>query len=228
MLATDAPELEVVVARSPWDAIDITAISRAVYVDECGWMSSEESLQFRDRYTSVSFCLLVRVDSRPVGLMRIVRNSPLGLPVERFVDIRAHIEGRAIECQRLMVVKNYRRMQMPAAPFGIFGALIKATFYYCLKEAIDTIIADVFVDTPTTPIRQLKRLGFRATNLLFRDTELADSSDSTVYSLHMGDLVKNIYAERNPLHDYLISPEAGATQYRRDFTSMEAEHVRSP
>lgn len=107
------------------------------------------------------------------GTMRLVSDSPEGLPVEQFVsigDLRA--DRRLIECQRLMVLPGYRGRRWPELAYGVLGGLVKACLHWCIVHGVTHIVADLFTDTPTTPLVPLMALGFESTGTEFVDTEL--------------------------------------------------------
>lgn len=137
-------------------------------------------------------------------MMRLVHDSPIGLPIEQFVDVSDLKRGRkVIECQRLMVLSEYRTYRDRVLPFGAFGALVKSTVHHCLEQQRDHIIADCFLNTPTTPIRQLKGIGFVETGRTFTDHELAESGESTALLLKMETLHQLIRAAETDYFRYL-------------------------
>lgn len=137
-------------------------------------------------------------------MMRLVHDSPIGLPIEQFVDVSDIKRGRnVIECQRLMVLSEDRAYRDAQLPFGAFGALVKSTVHHCLQTRQDHILADCFVNTPTTPIRQLMGIGFVETGRSFTDHELAESGPSTALLLKMETLYQLIRMAPSEYFRYL-------------------------
>jgi N-acyl amino acid synthase FeeM len=187
-------------ADTPEDLEALHRILCEVYAREFNWLNTGVTRMERDSYHPHSTYLIARAGSKPIGMMRLVHDSPIGLPIEQFVDVSEIKRGRTIiECQRLMVLSEYRTYRDSQLPFGAFGALVKATVYHTLVNRRDYIIADCFVDTPTTPVRQLKGIGFIETGKNFMDRELAESGASTALLLKMETLYQLI---RTPQNDY--------------------------
>ncbi len=156
-------------------------ICEAIYGTELGWLSRGEELLTRDKYHPHARYLLAWAGGIPVGLMRIVADSSVGLPVESFIDVSDFkCPHGSIECQRLMVLSQYRSFRCRHFPFGVFGALLKAAIQYCCSSDVRQILADLFLATKTTPLKRLCKLGFVETGLTFHDNELGVEGLSTV------------------------------------------------
>lgn len=187
-------------AETPEDFQALHRLLREVYAREFNWVSADVNRMEQDRYHPYSTYLLACAGSQPIGMMRLVHDSRVGLPIEQFVDVSDLKRGRTvIECQRLMVQSEYRAYRDSQLPFGAFGALVKETVHHTLENRKDYIIADCFVNTPTTPVRQLKGIGFVETGKTFTDHELAESGQSTALLLKMETLYQLI---RTPQNDY--------------------------
>ena len=184
----------------------------AVYKEELSWLpKNSKQTVYHDAYHEYSRYMLAYVDGKPAGLMRLVHNSDVGFPVNQFVatdDMIKEENASAIECQRLLVLPEYREARSSELPFGIWPAFMKATLQYCLRYSIGYMLADCFLYTPTTPIKSLLRIGFQKTGVEFMDTELADMGPSTVLVLDNRDMLKFIYSKQRPFNKYLATHDA--------------------
>lgn len=203
------PSFSVTPACRAQELDEIDRLWRSVYAAELGWISRTSELSvFKDEFHQDAVYLTARLLGKAVGLMRILYRRERGLPAERFVSLDGLIRepgATVIECQRLIVAKEYRSYRSPAAPFGIWPALMKATMQYSLINSIGYMIADCFVDTDTTPIKSLMSIGFRQTGIVFTDTELANVSSSTILLLDVRDMVGICYRRYSAFSAYLLS-----------------------
>ncbi|ROO86430.1 acetyltransferase (GNAT) family protein [Actinocorallia herbida] len=178
----------------------------AVYGTEFGWLPPGGGPCHKDRYDDHSTYLMVRVGHQVVGTMRLVADSADGLPVEQFVNIdELRPPGRRlIECQRLMILEEHRNQRYPNLPYGVLGGLVKACVHWCVRKGITHILADLFTETPTTPIGPLKALGFTETGKEFIDTELQQAGTSVALLLDVGELFSRPFRTTNPFYRYLM------------------------
>ncbi|WP_437626766.1 N-acyl amino acid synthase FeeM domain-containing protein [Sorangium sp. So ce1151] len=191
-------------AETPDEFEDLHRILTEVYVREFNWLDRDVTRMEEDPYHPYSTYLMAYAGPRAIGMMRLVHDSPIGLPIEQFVDVSDLKQGRTvIECQRLMVLPDHRSHRNAELPFGPFGALVKATVHHCLLHRRDYIIADCFRDTRTTPLRQLMAIGFVETGRDFRDHELAEAGLSTALLLKMEDLHQLIRRRESRYFRYL-------------------------
>ncbi|MFI1970540.1 N-acyl amino acid synthase FeeM domain-containing protein [Streptomyces cinnamoneus] len=211
-----APDRANLVYRAK-SADDFTAVENlwnAVYGEECGWLRPGDGPRHKDRYDAYSTYLLARVEDEVVGTMRLVRDSPQGLPVEQFVDIDDLREGRRlIECQRLMIHRDYRNKRWPAFPYGVFGALSKACVHWAVMTGMTHILADLFADTKTTPLEPLRELGFQPTGKEFVDTELDSPGLSVAMLLRVGELFSRPFRTTVPFYRYLMEYDESVDVY---------------
>lgn len=92
-----------------------------VYCTECGFESDEDhpnGLEF-DEYDQYArhFCAVVVETGQIIGTVRIVLNSPLGLPIDKHcvIDSEKHFSGdpkKIGEVSRLAISKDFRRREI--------------------------------------------------------------------------------------------------------------------
>jgi N-acyl-L-homoserine lactone synthetase len=191
-------------AHSDQDLAAVDFLWNSVYGDECGWLEPARGPRYLDRYHAHSTYLVAKAEGRPVGTMRLVANSAEGLPIEQFVDISDLHGNRAlVECQRLMILQDFRNRRWRELPYGVLGALFKACLHWSLANSHTYIIADLFTSTKTTPISMLRGMGFEETGKEFIDTELAEPGTSIALILRLGELFSRPFRTDNPFYRYL-------------------------
>lgn len=202
-------------AISPSDFEQVNTLWRRVYGEEFGWLSPSDGVLLKDRYDSHSTYLLAKIDGQVVGTMRLVTDSDEGLPVEQFVSIE-DLRGsrRLMECQRLMILPDYRNKRWPALPHGVLGGLVKGCLHWCLANGVSHILADLFMGTKTTPLKPLMALGFQETGKEFIDSELAESDKSIALILEVGELFSRSFRTTAPFYQYLMEPDDFVRVYK--------------
>jgi Acetyltransferase (GNAT) domain len=204
---TGQPQLRYGVAQSASD-FDMTGqLWRAVYAEERGWLNDAACDPFSDRYHSHSTYLLAICGDKAVGGLRVVRDSPEGLPIEQFFPLAPLKEAqRFVESQRLMVLEEYRHAGLDGAPFGLWAGLVKACIHYCFLARISHVLADVFTDPSTSPmVKKFKQLGFAQIGSPFIDYELGAPGESIALLLTVSQLLSRAYTSRDRFFTYLMS-----------------------
>lgn len=140
-------------------------VLRATYTDEKGWTGDAESqLPAEDLERGDVSWFLVRVDGKPVGVLRVLYDPPLelyadygfellqdGIDVERFVR-----DNKIAEIGRFAVLPEYRRYMM------VVAALMRAAATETVSRGYTHYITDVFEDDPHSPYQfHTKVMGFQ-------------------------------------------------------------------
>src|SRR5262249_43045077 len=132
-----------------------------VYVRELEWLAPG-SARHSDVYHPYSTYILLELvdangDQEPVGTARLVADSPVGLPIERFFPLGPLKDGRKfVEIQRLIVLADFRSRRFVGAPFGLMARLMRDTMSYAIGVAhASHVVADVFVDPQVSPVGPL-------------------------------------------------------------------------
>ncbi|WP_263748240.1 N-acyl amino acid synthase FeeM domain-containing protein [Plectonema radiosum] len=210
--------LSCVIASTSNDFEQINRLWHEVYVKEMGWLQTTSQDLFHDRYHPYSVYFLASIDEVAVGTLRLVFDSSIGLPVEQFFHLGLlKINHRFVEGQRMMVSSSFRHRKFKSAPFGLLMSLNKAAFHYCFMSGVTHILADAFVNTPTTPIKAFKALGFEEVGCPFADTELSDSSKSVMLILGMDRLISKAYIAQGKLFKYLLEFDPNFHFYNNEF-----------
>lgn len=205
--------LHIASTEADFEAVD--ALWEAVYGEECGWLPAADGPRHKDRYDAQSTYLLARAEGRVVGTMRLVEDGAGGLPIEQFVsvdDLRAP-DRRLIECQRLMILPEYRNQRYDLMPYGVLAALVKGCIHWCLVRNATHIVADLFTETATTPIDPLVALGFEETGKEFIDTELEGSGRSIALLLRVAELFSRPFRTSAPFYRYLMEYDSTVDVY---------------
>lgn len=195
-------------AETEEDFSYVEAIWREVYCQELGWLQEEHCKLQHDKFHPYSKYVLARDrDGQPVGVMRLVLNGELGLPIEQFVDIsdiKRTCQGRIIECARLMVPQRCRDVRIEGFPFGVYATLVKATLHYSMQNGIYDVMANCFKNTETTPIKSLLLFGFNDLGMEFRD-DLNEASSCTALHLDIRNMLARMYAKNRKFNCYMIA-----------------------
>ncbi|MEV8057710.1 GNAT family N-acetyltransferase [Streptomyces antimycoticus] len=211
---TDQPFfLHIASTEVDFEAVD--ALWEAVYGQECGWLPTADGPRHKDRYDARSTYLLARAEGRVVGTMRLVEDGTGGLPIEQFVSIDdlRNPGRRLIECQRLMILPEYRNLRYDVMPYGVLAALVKGCIHWCVVRNATHIVADLFTETATTPIGPLVALGFEETGKEFIDTELEGSGRSIALILRVAELFSRPFRSTSPFYRYLMEYDSTVDVY---------------
>jgi N-acyl-L-homoserine lactone synthetase len=208
-------------ARSDQDLAAVDLLWNSVYGDECGWLEPANGPRYLDRYHTHSTYLVAKAEGRPVGTMRLVVDSAEGLPIEQFVDISDLRGNRTlVECQRLMILQEFRNRRWRELPYGVLGALFKGCLHWSLANSLSHVIADLFTSTKTTPISALMGLGFEETGKEFIDTELEEAGTSIALILRLGELFSRPFRTDNSFYRYLAEYDENIDVYALSHTGQ--------
>jgi Acetyltransferase (GNAT) domain len=186
---------------------------QSVYVDELSWLTSHSNRKngnrlHEDAYHSQSAYLLAKSGDSVIGTLRLVFDSDsVGLPVEQFfpLGVLKNSSEKTVEAHRLMVCSKFRNVRLAQAPFGVSASLLKAGFQYCFRKQVSRIFLDAFLDTPTTPIKTFKSIGFREVGQPFIDSELSDTSPSVAMVIDVLQLLSSAYTKKSRFFKYLFT-----------------------
>jgi N-acyl amino acid synthase FeeM len=219
-----------VVARGPSEFDMIDLLWREVYVEERKWLATDSENIFDDKYHPYSVYLLALQNETPVGTLRIVLDSKIGLPIEQFFVLGPLKESqRFAESQRLIVSPSFRNRKLNGAPFGMWAALIKACVHYCFLHRVSYVLADVFTDASNSPmVEKFELIGFRKIGCPFQDTELHAPGSSLAMLLTISQLLARVYKSHNAFFEYLLQCDPAFCFYQEDVEISLDEGIYVP
>lgn len=144
-----------------------------------------------------------------IGSVRVVWDSPAGLPIERFFPlqpIKRH--SQYVEAQRLMVKPAYRHRRFPGARYGVSGLLMKAVIATTLiSRNHRTIAIDAFGDSRESPIHAFRQMGASILGSSFIDKELDSATPSLALLLTLQDIAEMSCSHGGNFARYLLEYE---------------------
>ena len=196
----------------------IDQLWREVYVEERKWLPPKTQNIFQDKYHPYSAYLLAVKDETPIGTLRIVLDSAIGLPIEQFFVLGPLKESQKFaESQRLIVSPAFRNRKVKGAPYGMWAALIKACVHYCFLHKVSYVLADVFTDAANLPmVEKFEWIGFHKIGCPFQDTELDAPGSSIAMLLTLSQLLSRVYTSPNPFFRYLLQFDPAFAFYRTE------------
>ncbi len=168
--------------RFPVDETDHDAITRLrdhIYVRDQDRLA--DAADFRssfDAYDEHATYIIGAVDGQDVGVVKVIADSPLGLPCDTTVDLtRLRKQGRLAEIGHLMTLPNTRHR-------GIGVALMKAALDHAMDHGpVDIVLGDFFA-TPEGGLHEFYlSLGFFQVGETYRDDRFRNSPWSVVGAL---------------------------------------------
>ena len=216
MINDDNESVRYLVAASPAEFEMVDYLWREVYVEERRWLPPKTKNIFADKYHPHSAYLLALKNETPIGTLRIVLDSEVGLPIEQFFVLGPLKESQKFaESQRLIVTPNYRNRKVKGAPYGMWAALIKASVHYCFLHRVSYVLADCFTDAANLPmVKKFERIGFHKIGCPFQDTELDAPGTSIAMLLTLSQLLSRVYTSPSPFFEYLLQFDPAFTFYR--------------
>jgi len=188
---------------------EVAMLWQKVYVDEFGWLDNADP--GGDAYHDRSHYYLAKYSGRPVGTVRIVRSRYADLHITEstnvpFLDDRS---TKIAEVQRLMVAPEYRNIKLPGAPFGVYGCMVKATFYHALMHDLDIVIADCHKRAKVSPYKSMRKMGFVDTGASYVDP--MNSEDCYILAIMVRDRVKGMLSGKGGFFEYVTTRDEAMT-----------------
>lgn len=124
-----------------------------VYVDDLGWLPPSSDRMARDVYDDFAFNYAAFDEhDRVVGSVRIVADSPMGLPLERCAPLNGYRSGKTIvEICRLAVHPELHNPRLG-------GLLMKTGLHRAEMLGASHVLLDVAVETES--VRLYEKTGF--------------------------------------------------------------------
>jgi len=171
------------VAQSPADKRDVLALRDQVYVQDQGRLAdvSDTAATF-DRFDRQAVYILAEADAEPVGTIKVVPDSPAGLPCEDMVDLASLRAGnRLVEFGHLMTLPHARNQRI-----GL--GLMRAALVFSLAEHGAThVLGDFFAEQDGSLRGFYTQIGFAAVGTPYQDTRFQGAPLSVVAVLDLAD-----------------------------------------
>ncbi len=145
------------------------AFRHHIYVEELAWLPRPDGHRDNARRVRRAASLLVDEfdtvacnyaafddDGSVVGSVRVVPDTPLGLPLERCSSLGNYRQGRQlVEVCRLAVDPKWRSLNLA-------GLLMKAAYQCAKSMGASHIVLDTYIDRRRRTYRLYSRMGFEA------------------------------------------------------------------
>lgn len=184
--------LEFRIARTPQELDDVMRLREAVYVqDQHRLADIGDTASSFDRFDAQSQYIVGYQDGAVVGTIKVVPDSPAGLPCDDVTDLMALRPGnRLVEFGHLMTVPEARGA-------GIGMKLMREALVYGLRtHRVTHIIGDFFVDDHDGGLRDFyAEIGFRPLRGPYRDERFHDAPLSMVAVLDVAEAARRTATE---------------------------------
>lgn len=168
--------VEFLVAGTPAELADVLRLRDAVYVrDQHRLTDVTDTITSFDRYDAQSRYIVAYQDGRAVGTIKVVPDSPAGLPCDGVVDLAGLRGGnRLVEFGHLMTLPEARRN-------GIGMMLMREALIHSVRTCrVTHILGDFFVDDFGELRDFYTEIGFRPLHAPYRDSRFQDAPLSLV------------------------------------------------
>lgn len=180
---------------------DLRALWRfrhVVFVEQLGWLDPEASGEMRDVYDDVALNYAALDESGDViGSVRVVPDTPLGLPLERYAPLDGYRSGRSVgEVSRLAVHSE-------RATLLLAMRLMKAAFECAEALSITDVVMDTSIGGKT--IRLYERMGFSRVGAPFTDTFHLGAMTCVMLAQPVADVRADWPATHPSLHRFFVT-----------------------
>jgi hypothetical protein len=169
----------------------VLSLRKRVYSDEEKRITTpEEFSDSFDKYNDKSVYFVGYCGEEPIGTVKVIRDSPIGLPCGDVINLAALRKDSnvLVEFGHLIVLPRYREKD-------VFLLLAREAFRYGRFEVNAThIIGDVFIDKGGHNYTQdfYHKLGFTDLHGPYKDSRFSNSPDSMLIVLDLAEIPKNI------------------------------------
>lgn len=184
--AIDGRNLFIRRTYSDEDRQAVMALRQAVYVEEQGRLTSSDQMKDTfDRYNAHSTYFIAYCSSAPIGAIKVINDSSMGLPCETIVNLAPWRteETHLVEFGHLITLPSYRSQ-------GVGMAMMREALIFSVRELKPThILGDFFVDTKGGgQLHEFYRnLGFVALSPPYQDQRFVNSPFSLVAIMAIAD-----------------------------------------
>ncbi len=178
-------------ARTPAEHADVLRLRDAVYVqDQERLTDTGQTAATFDRFDAFSYYIVGYSGAEAVGTVKIVPDSPAGLPCEDVADVSAlRAEHRLVEFGHLMTLPGVRNHKVG------MRLMREALVYSAREHDVTCILGDFFVDDFDGRLRDFYTdIGFIPVHGPYRDPRFTGAPMSMVAALDVPDAVRRCKA----------------------------------
>jgi hypothetical protein len=161
--------------KSEYDVI--LELRNRIYVQDQARLHDVSDMgQTFDKYNDTAAYFIARMGGSPIGAVKVVRDSRIGLPCEMVCSIeQLKSSGRVVEFGHLIGLPEQRTRNV-----GI--VLMREALKYGMRDCgADYIVGDFFCDPSTRGLQKFyELLGFSPASAAYRDERFKGSPDSIV------------------------------------------------
>jgi N-acyl-L-homoserine lactone synthetase len=168
-----------------------------VYVDELGWFSDMGGI-LMDEFDEISHNYAAYDDTGEViGSVRVVPDSPLGLPIERCFPLKDYREGkRLVEICRLAVSSQNRTSRL-------LLWLIRAAYQCAVRTGATHIIGDAYVNNAT--VAMYEKFGYQRLGAPFFDPSYNRAVPIIAFGASLSELSVELPSKHPALHRFFVA-----------------------
>lgn len=180
------PELAFRAAQSAADKAAVLRLRDEVYVKDQGRLADAADMATTfDRFDKQAVYLLAESDGSPVGTIKLIADSPAGLPCEEAVDLASVRPGkRLVEYGHLLTLPRVRSRAVAT------GLMREAVVYSAARLGATHILGDFFIDATGALHAFYTNLGFEPLGRPYRDARFQDAPLSVVALLDLADAAR--------------------------------------
>jgi putrescine aminotransferase len=184
----DEPVITIRVARTADDKRAILALRDSIYVqDQNRLVDVADMTSTFDRFDPYAVYLMALDGAEPIGCVKVVPDSPAGLPCEDTVDLaRARNVGPIVEFGHLMTLPRVRHR-------SIGQRLMRSALVYSIREhGAAGVVGDFFIDDVGRLRAFYTMIGFEAVGEPYRDVRFKDAPLSVVAWLDLAAAARRV------------------------------------
>lgn len=200
------------------DKRQVIRLRELVYVHDQGRLNhaSDMAATF-DRFDAFADYILAEYAGQPVGAIKVVRDSALGLPCEDIVDLSEFGAGhRLVELGHLMTVPKFRTQHIG---MGLMRAGLVHGVRWC---GATRLVGDFFVDNSGALRSFYQAIGFVPLGEPYRDERFAGAPLSLVAGLDLAEAAARLPASKGKVRDLLQFFFHDYAELRRGYLQRQA------
>ena len=193
-----------VIKKDEQGLVDILKLRKEVYISEDQRINSvDDFAESFDRYNSHSTYFLAFYKDRAVGTIKVIQDSPIGLPCDEVTNIdNWKNKGKVVEFGHLIVLPEFRKSNV------VFSLMREALKYTIETINAKYILADLFLDKKNHLKAFYHQAGFIEIFGPYKDSRFGNSPESSLIILDISKLY-NIYrtakGEKRKLLEFLLN-----------------------